>query len=786
MNDVNIQFGTKSGFTTLTIDPAEDLNKQMLLINTVPDTPILTPTITPPAESPSEIPHVTIGGETFLISYSLADKFGNPLAYQNILVETSIGASETQSTKTNAYGLTPVFTYGPKGSAQQVTLTATVVGSSPAITNQTTVAFVNEYPSMTLFVTPNSMGSLDYMPGTTADVLVRVRDDLGNPLGGQNIDLTIGSCTRSANWTVDPSLGVSGGLSLSGVTDSNGEFRTLFIPGTMIPYSDWQESCELQAVWIDNPSYPPQSQTLAWANHMYLSIETNVTQSTVKIGEYIDVTLNVSVRGLPGQAGPLTVVMDQDATSNMGRAISGSPTTMEQDADTASKLFISKLTPEKTRMGMETFGDATDKPIPQIGRLPVGPGPTMIPLVNAEYDKLYNLKLTGSGQDYYGSLIRSEDKIILDVTNNMDTAKNVKIIVFLSDGGSILKPEEMSAIIDKSKASVLGTEKIRIFTICYTNNAQEPSGAVQLRALSSATGGETYIARNADELAAKFDELLQRIYELCKQDSYVDLSFNNIQVNETTTMSGSELYDYIPVGIDPTYPLGQVSPATTTVDTSLRTSIIWPNQSQSFKNQTAEWPNNMIFPIGALIRGETWSTTFRLKAKVDGCYNVFGPDSFIDLGLGLGGVPLPDLPICVAQNFPDIGPLTGSLDIRSLQTEGAETDPDTGLEYFSDFATFKWDTMYNSTVSSTNSATEYVAYRAVGTSVYKMFDTKSILSRDLTDPAEPLTSILDVRNLPEGDYEIRIIGSAPDAAPDQESITIRIGRLHMDTYINLT
>ena len=42
---------------------------------------------------------------------------------------------------------------------------------------------------------------------------------------------------------------------------------------------------------------------------------------------------------------------------------------------------------------------------------------------------------------------------------------------------------------------------IRIFTICYTNNNYNPSGAVQLRYLSEGTGGTAFIATNADELA---------------------------------------------------------------------------------------------------------------------------------------------------------------------------------------------------------------------------------------------------------------------------------------------
>ena len=104
--------------------------------------------------------------------------------------------------------------------------------------------------------------------------------------------------------------------------------------------------------------------------------------------------------------------------------------TMEQDAVNASKVFIDKLNEAKTRIGMETFGDAPEDASPPVGFLNI---PSTFSQMKTELDKLASLKLTGGAKDYYSSLDASLNKIRAD-----GHPENVKVIVFLSDGGSIL------------------------------------------------------------------------------------------------------------------------------------------------------------------------------------------------------------------------------------------------------------------------------------------------------------------------------------------------------------
>ena len=63
-----------------------------------------------------------------------------------------------------------------------------------------------------------------------------------------------------------------------------------------------------------------------------------------------------------------------------------------------------------------------------------------------------------------------------------------------------------------------------------------------------------------DELAAKFQELIEIISELCGANTQMAISFDNIKINKTyTATNGSEVYDYIPVAIPAGLPVGEMS-----------------------------------------------------------------------------------------------------------------------------------------------------------------------------------------------------------------------------------
>jgi|GEM_PF-2449053 hypothetical protein len=767
--EVVLKLGTRTGLTTIVMSPVQDLRQQVFTIDTKAATPpILTPNIIadPPTASESDYPTVPVGSGVFYISYRLADQFGNPVAYQPILIETSEG--EQVTALTNTLGRTALYTYGPHGIAGNVVLTATVIDSIPSITNQTTIVFANIAPRMSLTVDPLSMGSHDYDEFAVAYVTVRVGDDFGNPITApQDITLTLHSCSEGENWTGDPYLDTYGGQTTDGV------FTTVFHPGSIEPLTYWQETCELTANWDSNPSSSPQTVTLTWSNRPYIDIAVRVepvdSPAIVQDG-MMDVEICVTANGKAGE-GPLTIVIDQDSTQNLGRKNLDGTATMMEDAVFASKTFIDKLRPDKTQLGMETFGKEQD---PVVGHLDI---PTEFAVVKAELDKLEPL---GPGTLYPTSLLDSISKIREATKPGSGHEDDVKVIVFLSDGGSILQDPEFNTIVALANGDGTEEQKIRIMTVCYTNNVNEPSGAVQMRALSAATGGTAYIARNAAELAVKFDDLFRLLMDLCGASSTMTVDFSDIEVTPGNYMPGSTVYEYIPYGIAATLLNDDIIADPDLLYSDARTRIIRPDGTQYYQNQASQWPD-LSFAIGKIPLGKSWCTKFRLQVKQSGCYNAFGDGSVINLGVGNPAQPLPDLPICVSENVPSVGPKNGVLDVWDLKN----VTPPLGSCY-TDFISLQWNTKYNSSIS-TYFATETLSYSTDGGDTWKQVDAEIVPTKDPSSEPRLLNAMLDVRNLPSGSYDFKVYAYAEDAEDDTEPLdNICVDHGNGLKHINLT
>jgi len=421
-------------------------------------------------------------------------------------------------------------------------------------------------------------------------------------------------------------------------------------------------------------------------------------------------------------------------------------------------------------MGMETFGKQQDPPV---GHLPI---PSTFTAVKAEYDKL---QPDGGATLYPTSLIDSIAKIRGATGLNSGHVDDVKIIVFLSDGGSILQDTEYNNIISLANGDGSDQQQIRIITICYTNNKDEPSGAVQLRNLAADTGGVAYIAGNALELADKFDQALQFIMDLMGEGSTMNVNFDDIIVNPSDPpMDGLLVYDYIPAGIAATLLDDEIVADPDKLYSDARTRINRPDGTQYYQNQISQWPY-LEFSIGKIPLTKSWCTTFRLKAKQSGCYNAFGENSVIDLGLGAPPQPLPDLPICVSEIIPNKGPLTGTVVVENLHELSVPSE----VCGYSDFIPLQWDTTYDSSIS-TNIATETVSYR-IDNGIWKQFDVESVPIGEFVGVDGPKTTF-DVRTLPSGDYEIMVkaYGGGGEAA-SSNIVSISVCHISKDPHIKL-
>ena len=733
---IPIQFGTKIGVTTIIMnsikDPVKDIDEQYVFLDTLASNPMsLTAELSPAVVPPYLIPTVPVYTGIFYFRYTVLDKFGNPVENQLVKINTSF--NEASSSTTNSLGRTNIQSYGPKSNVfNSINITATAAN----LTNIFTVAIAPSEPKdAVLSVKPQTMASLEVDPTSQADVVVRVVDNFGNPVSGQNITFSL-SFTPVARWNANPHL-----TSYMGTSDAEGNVKTIFIPGSFNGTTNIDGSCVLSASWPAKPSYPPKTITLTWMNYPYLSIYTTVSNQTILVNDTVDVTIKVVGNGKANKFRPITVMLDQDTSSSMKNPSDTGGVTREEAASAAATVFINKMDETNTQMGLETFG--WDQNDPTIGHMPI---PSLFS------DITHNLAILGglgSSKQMELSLDTSLNKIIA-ATSSAAHHDDIKALIMLSDGGSNLDNHgTLTTLINKANAN-----GIVVFTISYLNGkgGEESSQAFnEMEDLAIGTGGKHYSNKTSAGLKDIYLDIAKRIQILAGANTTMSVSFTNISVNNTF-MAGTGVYDYIPVG--------PFSPLQTTVNPNGRTSIIWTNGSQTVKDQSSEWPQ-LQFEIGSIEIGQNWSTTFRLKVKQLGLIKVFGDGSKILFNGGSGDLILPDLFINVKTNLTSEDFKSGQLIITNLPPSlGASTD----------FIPVQWNTDYNATVS-TNVANEIVSYRinAVG-APWNQFAT-------MTAPSgySSQSTSIDVRNFRRGNYIIWVHATAGDADDADAYSTLTVG-----------
>src|SRR5208337_432643 len=144
-------------------------------------------------ETASPVPPVVPAdmAHTISVQYIMYDKFGNPATGQNISVQTTAGDYYANLT-TNDVGAV-VLTYGPRGIAQNITLTAISVANS-SVSCTENVTFYNTAPvNWVLHADPQIMPSLDANNQSSANVTAQVMDIMGNPVAGQTVTFSLGT-----------------------------------------------------------------------------------------------------------------------------------------------------------------------------------------------------------------------------------------------------------------------------------------------------------------------------------------------------------------------------------------------------------------------------------------------------------------------------------------------------------------------------------------------------------------------------------------------------------------
>jgi hypothetical protein len=229
----------------------------------------------------------------------------------------------------------------------------------------------------------------------------------------------------------------------------------------------------------------------------------------------------------------------------------------------------------------------------------------------------------------------------------------------------------------------------------------------------------------------------------------MDLDFQNVEVN-STPMNGGLVFDYVPVE------MGATSPDS-------RTTILWPNNTRSFVNQSNEWTaaNNyqLHFNIGTINVSQQWNTTYRLRANQTGLINLFNctvAASSLSFNNGIENMCLPDLFITVNPNSTPLGLQNGSLLVTDLIPESGDYNVSVPLN---------WNLYYSGV--DTGIETYYYCFKTPSNPCCDECDSQFLqfgTGHPFTETGGgniPRNTTLDVTNFPAGEYRIKVTARVP-------------------------
>jgi len=238
-----------------------------------------------------------------------------------------------------------------------------------------------------------------------------------------------------------------------------------------------------------------------------------------------------------------------------------------------------------------------------------------------------------------------------------------------------------------------------------------------LKKMASSTD-KYYYSPDSDKLQEMMDTIQKELQNDPGVNTTMSLDFENASASYGNTM-----FDYI-----------YQFPKSTTVT--------WQNGTTTVIDQTAEWNANhqLTFDIGTIKLGETWQTTFLLRAKEQGIVDIFGNNSQVIFNNGADKQNITGGTITIIQNQTNTGITPLAIQITDLHV--TQSTPIT------DFIPLQWNVSY----PGNHTATERI-FSSLGNSPYNW---KLEEGRTLTQGNWTETYSMDVRSLPEGSYYIKV------------------------------
>ena len=732
---VNVKLTTKSGTNKILMDNFEGkISSQIAWITVMAaDMPYsMTESIFPGNTLPAN------NIDKFLIEYYLYDKYANPIGNRSIWISTNVSGETTPTEHISDPNGLIRFYYGPKISILAANITA-IAKDNVSVTNNLIANFVSSPPTnMVIAITPQTMASREIKPTEQAFVRATVFDNWGNPAQGEQVNFSLGTASHGTyNLTAEPQLSSS-----TATTDKDGNAIVLFYPGSFANRTDPSYSGSstgsvvITATWntISNPV------TAVWKNYPYLSIDSSVVPPNIKVNETIDITINVTGNGYAMGGKPVTVILDEDCTSNMFSNKDEPPVGAKRidSAKAAAKVFVDQMKEGQDYIGFNSFGTEKND------QFDLPPQPSMS-LVKSRIDSL--VKGT-NGQEFVPSIYESINNIT--ATQPFRPQDEVRAVIILHDAGaSSVSVAEENAIVS---AALSPNPKIYLFTVLYYDGGSTSSSTeVTMRALANRTGAKFFKPTTPDELKQAYIDIAGILRTLAGVNATMNLDFKNIEVNGTQ-MSGDKVFSYVPVE------MGMTNPGS-------RTTILWQNKTRSFLNQSDEWNANqqLRFNIGTINISETWSTTYRLRANQTGLINIFNcslSGSSLSFNNGTENMCLPNLYITVNPNTTPLGLQSGLLSVTNIF-------PDSGNYNYTDKVPISW--YLNYTGFDTGIETYYYCHKIICNELdFKVFDYGLPFSDTQALGGEILrNTVLDVKDFPPGYYQIKVRATVPGIQPDE-------------------
>ncbi|EJG07652.1 von Willebrand factor type A [Methanofollis liminatans DSM 4140] len=738
------------------------------------------------------------GASRFSLVYTLKDLHGNPAGGRSLTIAALPGEDRTVTTNSN--GLATI-TYGPRDTTGTVTITATAVDDQN-VTCSTTLSFTSTDPvEMILTAGPQSMPSLDVKPDQTAAVRAKVMDIKGNPVPGETVAFTVQEIdTTGYAATAAPSLlAAEAATDADGYATVYFRPGAFTLDKNHPDYSPTATgTCTVTAAWEGVTRSIP----LTWKNYPYLSISTTVDPETLEINGSVNVTVTLKGDGWALQPDPIDVVLVIDRSGSMG-GTDISPTRLAA-AKTAAIDFIEQMNLENDRVGLVSFSwsaaidqDLTGneasivsainalKPdggtnmrrafyeairmLKTTGRndavkavvlmsdgdwnlhgspLAIGPGyPDNDPYLSSHH-KAYPETFAGypwSGYvgtydfsaekyEWYHDLPEPRGTAAVSATWYREYPYNAEFAGTICTDGRFTN-QNMSVYAN----SGADDEKVRVYTIGFVSNL-DPRVEEDLTTLSRSTGATYTWAKNTAELQTIYRRIAGELKTEAGVDTTMDLSFQDIEVNDTPE-PGREVFAYRHIE-------GISTRITSWIDNETGHHVIVQPHTE---DQTADWEDDQVlhFKIDTVRLHQTWTATYTLKTLMSGNINIFGPGSVISFNGGSDNLELPDTFITVVPDLNITGLDAAALEVRDLQRVGSGP--------VTDFLQVGWTINY----TGSDTAGQHLYYADDGGRTWNHFHTMPQVSAGERTQA----AALDIRALPAGYYTIRVHAQAPDA-PD--------------------